>query len=225
MIFDLVKDFADVLDAMPSEHPRRRILKLLDEAIRRDVHFIDRHADDYPQALFQCLWNTCWWYDCPEAHLHYQSVSKERTTDLPSWEQEESNLSRILEGWRQLKEQCSPGTPWLRSFRPPQLHLGTGQKAVLCGHSGVVRSVAYSPDGRLIVSGSADTSLRIWNALSGEELKCLTGHESWIWCTTFSPDGTQIVSGSWDKTVRIWESPADESGAILSVSTTASAAD
>ena len=61
MIFDLVKDFADVLDAMPQEHPRHRILKLLDEAVRRDVHFIDRH----PSTFFQCLWNTCWWYDWP----------------------------------------------------------------------------------------------------------------------------------------------------------------
>ena len=55
MIFDLVRDFADVLDAMPAAHPRQGILKLLDEAIRRDVHFIDRHRQDYPQALFQCL--------------------------------------------------------------------------------------------------------------------------------------------------------------------------
>ncbi len=49
MIFDLIKHFADVLDAMPAEHPRRRILKLLDEAIRRDVHFISRH----PTTFFQ----------------------------------------------------------------------------------------------------------------------------------------------------------------------------
>ena len=46
MIFDLVKDFAAVLDAMPDEHPRRRILMLLDEAIRRDAHFIDRQASN-----------------------------------------------------------------------------------------------------------------------------------------------------------------------------------
>ena len=69
MIFDLVKDFADVLEAMPQEHPRYRILKLLDEAIRRDVHFIDRH----PTTFFQCMWNTCWWYDCPENQKFYRS--------------------------------------------------------------------------------------------------------------------------------------------------------
>ena len=63
MIFDLVKDYADALAAMPTDHPRHRILKLLEEAIRRDVHFIDRH----PTTMFQCMWNTCWWYDCEEA--------------------------------------------------------------------------------------------------------------------------------------------------------------
>ena len=65
--FDLVQDFVAVLEAMPADHPWRRILKLLDEANRRDVHFIDRH----PTTLFQCLWNTCWWYDCPDAAQHY----------------------------------------------------------------------------------------------------------------------------------------------------------
>ena len=43
MIFSLIQDFADALAAMPRAHPRHRILKLLDEAIRRDVHFIDPH--------------------------------------------------------------------------------------------------------------------------------------------------------------------------------------
>lgn len=63
MIFDLVQDFGAVLGAMPLEHPRRRILSLLDEAVRRDVHFIDRH----PTTFFQSMWNSCWWYDCPAA--------------------------------------------------------------------------------------------------------------------------------------------------------------
>ena len=67
MIFELAKDFSATLAAIPQDHPKRRILRLLEEAIRRDVHFIARH----PTTLFQCLWNTCWWYDCPEAADHY----------------------------------------------------------------------------------------------------------------------------------------------------------
>src|ERR1700682_2824930 len=99
MIFELEQDSADVLEAMPSEHPRQRILKLLDEAIRRDVHFIDRH----PTTLFQCLWNTCWWYDCPEAAGHYDLSKRTGNVPLP-WEAVGRPLSTLLEQWRENKE-------------------------------------------------------------------------------------------------------------------------
>ncbi len=92
MIFDLVKDFADVLDAMPAEHPRHRILKLLDEAIRRDVHFIDRH----PTTFFQCMWNTCWWYDCPEAAGHYEEPKGNWAVENPPWERLVPNCASCL---------------------------------------------------------------------------------------------------------------------------------
>ena len=72
MIFELVKHFSDALAAMPTEHPKGRILRLLEEAIRRDIHFVARH----PTTLFQCMWNTCWWYDCPEAAKHYVPCAK-----------------------------------------------------------------------------------------------------------------------------------------------------
>src|SRR5688572_15356435 len=73
MIFELAQDFHDVAAAMPRDHPKHRILGLLEEALRRDIHFIARHAEDYPHALFQCMWNTCWWYDCPEVAQHYEA--------------------------------------------------------------------------------------------------------------------------------------------------------
>ncbi len=89
MIFDLVHDFAAALASIPEAHPRRRILALLDEAIRRDVHFIDRH----PTTLFQCLWNSCWWYDCPEAAAHYPEGH------APG-QGRELLLHELLDGWR-----------------------------------------------------------------------------------------------------------------------------
>ena len=67
MIFELAGDFGEALAAMPAEHPKRRMLGLLEEAVRRDSHFIARH----PTTLFQCLWNICWWYDCPEADAEF----------------------------------------------------------------------------------------------------------------------------------------------------------
>src|SRR5207253_10791241 len=110
MIFDLVQDFGAVLNTMPSEQPRRHILALLDEAIRRDVHFIDRH----PTTLFQCLWNTCWWYDCPEAAGHYDLSKRANTGPLPWTLPAEDRLSTFMERWRERRERTIPGFTWLR---------------------------------------------------------------------------------------------------------------
>ena len=73
----------------------------------------------------------------------------------------------------------------------------------LTGHDSYVTSVAFSPDGQRIVSGSADKAVKIWDANSGEELQTLTGH--YVISVAFSPDGQRIVSGSIDGTLKIWD--------------------
>ncbi len=75
----------------------------------------------------------------------------------------------------------------------------------LCGHSGRVWSMMYSPDGIHIVSGSFDRTVRIWDAVSGEELKVLRGHEDRVWSVAFDPSGRRIISGSYDGSVRVWD--------------------
>ena len=76
----------------------------------------------------------------------------------------------------------------------------------LAGHSDYVTSVALSPDGRHIVSGSADETVRVWDAQTGQSvMDPLTGHGNWVTSVAFSPDGRHIVSGSADKTVRVWD--------------------
>ncbi|KAJ6559983.1 hypothetical protein B0H19DRAFT_1375904 [Mycena capillaripes] len=77
----------------------------------------------------------------------------------------------------------------------------------LTGHSNGVLSVAFSPDGRRIVSGSFDNTIRIWDSETGAALGApWTGHSSTVWAVAFSPDGRQIVSGSKDNTIHIWDS-------------------
>ena len=72
------------------------------------------------------------------------------------------------------------------------------------GHSGYVYSVAYSPDGTKIISGSYDKTIKIWNANTGECLKTLEGHSYFVNSVAYSPDGTKIISGSGDGTIKIW---------------------
>ena len=77
----------------------------------------------------------------------------------------------------------------------------------LRGNENAVTSAAFSPDGKIIVSGSADRTLRLWNAASGKPIlhHPLKGHTDRVNSVAFSPDGRFIVSASDDGTLRLWD--------------------
>ncbi|APA08683.1 hypothetical protein sscle_04g034530 [Sclerotinia sclerotiorum 1980 UF-70] len=79
------------------------------------------------------------------------------------------------------------------------------------GHSGSVKSVAFSPDGTKVASGSHDNTIRLWDAMTGESLQTLEGHSDWVKSVAFSPDGTKVASGSDDETIRLWDAMTGES--------------
>jgi eukaryotic-like serine/threonine-protein kinase len=76
----------------------------------------------------------------------------------------------------------------------------------LMGHTGIVSSVAFSPDGTRIVSGSYDKTAKVWDSRTGESLLELKGHTGKLWSVAFSPDGTRILTGSSDRTAKLWDS-------------------
>ncbi|KAH9203227.1 hypothetical protein DL95DRAFT_350087 [Leptodontidium sp. 2 PMI_412] len=87
------------------------------------------------------------------------------------------------------------------------------------GHSDSVTSVAFSPNGKQVVSGSWDNTVRIWDAATGAALQTLEGHLDGVNSVAFSPDGKQVVSGSWDNTVRLWDAATGTAlGSVLSPS-------
>ncbi|MCL1475093.1 WD40 repeat domain-containing protein, partial [Argonema antarcticum] len=70
--------------------------------------------------------------------------------------------------------------------------------------SGYVYSVAISPDGQTLVSGSNDKTINIWNLATGNLIRTLSGHSGYVYSVAISPDGQTLVSGSNDKTIKIW---------------------
>ncbi|MBE9245208.1 serine/threonine protein kinase [Microcystis aeruginosa LEGE 00239] len=95
----------------------------------------------------------------------------------------------------------------------------------LTGHSGQVYSLAYSPDGRYLASGSKDRTIKIWEVATGKGLRTLTGHSGVVLSVAYSPDGRYLASGSKDRTIKIWEVATGKglrtltghSGVVLSV--------
>jgi WD40 repeat protein len=94
---------------------------------------------------------------------------------------------------------ASPGAIRTQTVEKP-LH-------ILTRHTEPVYSVAFSPDGRTLASGSADKTVKMWSVGDGKLIDSLMGHMDIVMSVAFSPDGQTLASGSYDGTVRLWQLP------------------
>jgi WD40 repeat protein len=75
-------------------------------------------------------------------------------------------------------------------------NLKYGRYPDFIGHNESVNSVAFSPHGKYLASGSRDNTVKLWSVESQKEITTLQGHRDSVWCVTFSPDGKYLASGS-----------------------------
>jgi WD40 repeat protein len=116
--------------------------------------------------------------------------------------------------------------PWL----PAAEDNAPGVVATMKGHTEAVYSVAFTPDGKYVVSGSGDHTLKVWDSATGKEIKSFggpAGHQNLVMSVSISPDGSLIASGGTDNTAKIWDFPSStplrslaksEGASILAVS-------
>jgi WD40 repeat protein len=80
----------------------------------------------------------------------------------------------------------------------------------LQGHSAVVKSVAFAPDGRRLISGGEDHMVKIWDTDTHRELTTLHGHTDFVYGVAFSPDGKTLASCGRDNTARLWRAATEQ---------------
>ena len=184
-VFDLEADYRLTLAAWPPQDAeRQRVLAAFEERLRLEEYPIARA----PEWLFLALYNHLRWLDAPHGPLHRlcEAAAARR--------QGQNNVLPLLRS--RLDPRPEPPL-WLRSLE---------------GHTDGVWAVAVSPDGRFIVSGSLDRTVKVWDAHDGRLLRSLAGHTDRVTAVALSPDGRTIVSGADDRTVKVWEA---ESGRLL----------
>ena len=95
-------------------------------------------------------------------------------------------------------------------LRLPSLAHEQTRLETVWGHGSIVTGCAWSPDGKRILSGSSDHTLKVWDAASANCLLALKGHDRSVSACAWSHDGKRILSGSYDNTLKVWDAVSGE---------------
>ena len=195
MARELMSDFRESISALPSDQELIKILQLIERAIQKDLLFIEQ----YPINLFQCLWNSCWWYDCPEAAHHHVDIENyilNTKGNIPPWLQSGTKLFKIIEKWLQQKEQLTPGFRWVRSMRPPADSLE--QKLVVLSEHGATKYLAISSNGQILIRAD-EHKATLWDIKNSKQIVILSDPKITFWGVSFNITQLALAFGIKEK--------------------------
>lgn len=184
----------------------------------RDKAFVRVLAGMLPNVDFDELWNR---YERDKAEE--QRIERERKDHLLKLQsrfvaektmriaEEDSYLARILAVEVLPKDLGNPDRPYTLEAELALRKAVQYNNAIFRGHTGSVISISFSPDGKRVVSGSVDNTLRVWELETGRQI-CppLVGHENSVHSVAFGRDGDRIVSLANDFTARVWNAETGE---------------
>ncbi|RYP29509.1 hypothetical protein DL767_006699 [Monosporascus sp. MG133] len=193
-----------------------RSLDILSKTLRRDIYRLDdpelptdQVTPPDPDPLAAARYSCIHWVDhlaeCkPYEQVRYGSLQDGGIIDrflrrhYLHWLEALSILGNVSEGILAMSKLNG-------LFQPAVEHNWTACLSTFEGHGGSVYSVAFSPDGSRLASGSYDRTVKVWDAATGACLSTLEGHGGEVNSVAFSPNGSRLASGSYDGTVKVWD--------------------
>jgi len=142
-----------------------------------------------------------------KANLRLAALNYQRGRDECEKGEIGLGLLRLVESWRSAVAAGDLATGWPHAARANLAAWQRHQRALqaVFSHAGAVRSVAFSPDGKTVITGSSDNTARLWNVATGQALGQPLRHQGEVQVVAFSPDGKTVITGSSDNTARLWD--------------------